>query len=201
MPGDPVVAQRLWAQPEVLALNRLPMRSPLVPFPDADLARTADPARSPWWRSLDGAWRFHLSPRPEAAPTGWTEPRFDDSGWRTVEVPGCWTVQGVGDHPQYTNVVMPFPGEPPDVPDENPTGLYRTEFALPDAWRPRRTVLQRGGGESMVVGWVNGAFVGMSKDSRLAAEFDLTELVTDEPNPLAAMVVRWSDATWIEDQD
>jgi beta-galactosidase len=201
MPGDPVVAQRLWAQPEVLALNRLPMRPPLVPFPDADLARTADPARSPWWRSLDGAWRFHLSPRPEAAPTGWTEPRFDDSGWRTVDVPGCWTVQGVGDHPQYTNVVMPFPGEPPDVPDENPTGLYRTEFAVPGAWRPRRTVLQLGGAESVALVWVNGTFLGLSKDSRLAAEFDLTELVTDGPNTLAAMVVRWSDATWIEDQD
>lgn len=206
MPVDPIVAQRLWVQPEVTALNRLPMRPPLVPFPDLDGARTGDPERSPWWRSLDGDWRFLLLNRPESAPGGWTSPRFDDRSWRPVAVPGCWTRQDVGDPPQYTNIQMPFPGEAPEVPVDDPTGLYRTEFAVPGPWRGRRVVLQVGGAESVVLVWLNGTFVGMSKDSRLAAEFDLTPHLAERTEPgrtnvLAAMVVRWSDATWIEDQD
>jgi len=201
VPLDPIVAQRLWTQPEVTAVGRLPMRPPLVPYPDLDLARTHDPARSPWWRSLDGDWRFLLVNRPESAPDGWFHPRFDDHPWRTLAVPGCWTRQDVGDPPQYTNVQMPFPGEIGDVPVDDPTGLYRTEFAVPSPWRGRRIVLQLGGAESVAMVWLNGSFVGMSKDSRLAAEFDLTPHLADRTNVLAVMVVRWSDATWIEDQD
>ena len=202
MSVDPIVAQRLWCQPEVTALGRLPMRPPLVPFPDADLARSHDPRRSPWWRSLDGEWSFLLVPRPEAAPDGWHQPRFDDRQWRTVTVPGSWTRQDTGDPPQYTNVQMPFTTtEAPDVPDENPTGLHRLEFSVPGPWAGRRVVLQVGGAESCLLLWCNGTFVGMSKDSRLAAEFDLTPHLRDGTNTLAAMVVRWSDATWIEDQD
>ena len=201
MAVDPIVAQRLWAQPEVTSLGRLPMRPPLVPYPDLDLARSHDPGRSPWWRSLDGDWRFHLAANPEAAPDGWHQPRFDDRQWRTVPVPGCWTRQDVGDLPHYTNVQMPFRAEPPEVPIDDPTGLYRLEFAVPPTWGDRRVVLQVGGAESCLMLWCNGTFVGMSKDSRLAAEFDLTKLLQDKTNVLAAMVVRWSDATWIEDQD
>ena len=177
------------------------MRPPLVPFPELDLARAHDPSHSPWWRSLDGDWRFLLVNRPESAPEGWSRSRFDDQRWRTVAVPGCWTRQDVGDPPRYTNIQMPFPGEIGEVPVDNPTGLYRTEFAIPPAWRGRRVVLQLGGAESVALVWVNGTFVGMSKDSRLAAEFDLTPHLEDRANVLAVMVVRWSDATWIEDQD
>jgi beta-galactosidase len=169
VPVDPIVAQRLWAQPEVSGLNRLPMRPPLVPYPDLDQARSHDPTHSPWWRSLDGDWRFLLVNRPESAPDGWHQPRHDDQRWRTLAVPGCWTRQDVGDPPQYTNVQMPFAGEAPDVPVDNPTGLYRTEFAVPAPWKGRRVVLQIGGAESVVLLWLNGTFVGMSKDSRLAA--------------------------------
>ena len=107
----------------------------------------------------------------------------------------------MGDPPQYTNVQMPFPGEIGDVPIDDPTGLYRTEFAVPSAWAGRRVVLQLGGAESVAMVWLNGTFVGMSKDSRLAAEFDLTPHLAARTNVLAVMVVRWSDATWIEDQD
>src|SRR5262245_54002405 len=177
------------------------MRPPLVPYPDPDLARNHDPSHSPWWRSLDGEWRFLLVNRPESAPDAWQHQRYDDAGWHTVTVPGCWTRQGVGDPPQYTNIQMPFAGEMPDVPVDDPTGLYRTEFAPPPAWKGRRVVLQLGGAESCAMVWLNGDFVGMSKDSRLAAEFDLTPHLIERTNQLAVMVVRWSDATWIEDQD
>ncbi|MDJ0865199.1 MAG: glycoside hydrolase family 2 TIM barrel-domain containing protein [Myxococcota bacterium] len=191
---------RSWEQPECTGLNRLPARSPLVPFPDAERARRGEREDSPWFRPLDGRWRFRLVERPEAAPAEFVAPDLDDGDWDEIEVPGNWTTQG-WDRPHYTNVVMPFDCEPPRVPDDNPTGLYRTRFALPDAWRDRRVVLHFGGAESVLYVWVNGQFLGMSKDSRLPAEFDATALLHPGENVVAAMVVRWSDGSWLEDQD
>lgn len=191
---------RFWEQPEVTSLGRLVARSPMTPFPDEGAARKSDPTESPWYRSLDGPWRFQLVERPEAAPGGFETPKFDDRDWARVEVPGNWTRQGY-DRPHYTNVIMPWATEPPLVPEHNPTGLYRRTFRVPAGWHRRRTVLHVGGAESALAVWVNGAFVGVHKDSRLPAEFDLTPHVVRGANTLAAMVVRWSDGSWLEDQD
>ena len=149
--------------------------------------------------ALDGQWAFVLRGRPEdvspADVTGAT------GGWASVEVPGCWTMQGF-DRPQYTNVQMPFPGPPPHVPDANPTGVYRRAVTVPSSWRDRRIVLHVAGAESVLYVHVDGVAVGMGKDSRLPQEFDITHHV--EPGrsvDLALSVVRWSDATYLEDQD
>lgn len=129
-------------------------------------------------------------------------PTTPDARWRTVAVPGCWTRQDTGDHPHYTNIVMPWPDtEAPYTPPHNPTGLHRTTFRVPRAWRGRDVVLHLGGVESVAVVWCNGEFVGMGKDSRLPSEFDLTPFLAAGENLLAVMAIRWSDATWIEDQD
>ncbi|MDH3704574.1 MAG: beta-galactosidase, partial [Acidimicrobiia bacterium] len=186
--------------PELTELHRLPARAPLVPHATTDEARAA--AASPWRRSLDGDWRFRLVDRPMAAPRRWAEPSYDDGRWRSITVPGVWTRQHTADLPVYTNVQMPWGGyEPPAVPDDNPTGLHRITFRVPRAWRGRDVVLHVGGAESVLVVWCNGAFVGMGKDSRLPSEFDLTPHLVAGDNVLALMVIRWSDATWIEDQD
>ena len=124
---------------------------------------------APWTGTGGSSWSTAPNRPPKAGAGPLRRP-----AWRTVAVPGCWTRQDVGDPPAYTNVQMPFPGEAPEVPVDNPTGLYRTEFAVPADWRGRRIVLQLGGAESVACVWCNGTFVGMSKDSRLAAEFDLT---------------------------
>ena len=105
------------------------------------------------------------------------------------------------DRPIYTNVQMPFRGVPPEVPADNPTGLYRTTFKVPKAWKGRRIVLHVGAADSVLHVWVNGRAVGISKDSRLEAAFDVTEHVHRGENLLALMVVRWSDASYVEDQD
>ena len=115
-------------------------------------------------------------------------------------MPGAWTLQG-HDRPHYTNVVMPFTAEPPRVPEKNPTGLYRTRVVLPEAFEGRRVVLHFGGAESVLHAYVNGRAVGMSKGSRLPAEFDVSDALRPGENLIAALVVRWSDASWIEDQD
>jgi beta-galactosidase len=200
MLGFGTTGRRSWTQPECTALHRLPSRSTLVPFPDPRSALKGEATSSPWLRSLDGRWKFRLVPRPEAAPQDFAEPELDDGSWDEIEVPGNWTLQGY-DRPHYTNVQMPFPHSPPQVPDENPTGLYRLRFELPDAWSGRRVVLHIGGAESVLYVYANGRPVGMSKDSRLPAEFDLTRFLVEGKNILALAVVRWSDGSFLEDQD
>ncbi len=189
-----------WQSPECTAVNRLPPRATLLPFKDAATARTLDRDRSPYFRLLNGRWRFRLLPRPEAAEQAMAEAGFDDSSWELVEVPGNWTMQGY-DRPHYTSSVMPFEEEPPRVPAANPTGLYRTRFEVPRLWAGRRTVLHFGGVESVFAVYVNGRCVGLSKDSRTPSEFDVTDVVRPGKNALAVAVVRWSDASFLEDQD
>jgi beta-galactosidase len=191
-----------WTLPEITAIGRLPAGAPLVPHPDVASARDGD-AASPWQRSLDGTWRFLLVDDPTSVPAGWTGAGFAEGpGWRDLTVPGTWTLQGTGDPPQYLNIAMPWQGvEPPWSPTRNPTGLHRTTFRLPGAWRGRRIELEVGGAESVLVVFCNDRFVGLAKDTRLASRFDLTPHLRRGENVLGLMVVRWSDASWIEDQD
>ena len=192
-----VGGRRSWESPELPSLNRLQPRATLVPFPTPELAATLDARQSPLHMSLDGAWEFRLAPRPAEAAAALRRAR----GWNTVEVPSLWTLQGY-DRPHYTNVVMPFDEPPPHVPEQNPTGIYRRSFSVPRGWRRRRIVLGFGGVEGALYVLLNGTPVGMSKDARTPAEFDVTEVVRrDGPNELVAVVVRWSDASFIEDQD
>lgn len=192
---------RSWCRPEQFASGRLPMRATAYPFPDAELAAAGDRAASPWFHALDGTWDFLLRERPEsvtqddiAGATG--------ADWMPFEVPGCWTMHpDVADHPHYTNVRMPFALEPPEVPSANPTGVHRRTFRLPRGWKGRRTVLHVGGAESCLYVFCNGVAVGMGKDSRLPQEFDLTPHLRSGENVLTLVVVRWSDGSWLEDQD
>ena len=142
---------------------------------------------------LDGSWRFQLLHRPDAD--------VDDAAWGDAVVPGLWTMQGTWDRPQYTNVQMPFRTDPPVVPEENPTGIYERTFELPAAWLGDRVVLHVGAAESVLIAQVNGVEVGVSKDSRLAAEFDISSAVRTGANTVRLTVVKWSDASFIEDQD
>jgi beta-galactosidase len=190
---------RTWVHPETVQTGRLPARASLVPYPDADSAK--DRETSPFVMSLNGDWRFVLVDRPEAIPEDFAAPGFDDAAWSTLPVPSNWTMHGF-DRPHYTNVQMPFDCAPPNVPDDNPTGLYRRSFTLPEDWSGRRVVLHIGGAESVLYVWLNGEPVGMGKDSRLPQEFDLTAfLAPGGENRLACAVVKWSDASFVEDQD
>ena len=189
---------RPWLDPAATSLNRLPVRPSMVPCPDLVTARRHDPSASPWWRSLDGEWEFTLLGRPEElTPAHLTGA---DLGGH-AEVPGAWTLQG-HPGPSYTNVAMPFAGEPPSVPGENPTAAYRRTVDVPAEWQGRRTVLRIGAAESMAFVYIDGAPVGWTTDSRLPAEFDLTGHVrAGGTHVLAVVVPRWSAATWLEDQD
>ncbi len=195
----PTFTPQDWQNPHVTGINKLPAHVPVRPYAStADaLAGRLDPRHT---RDLNGEWRFLFLPRPEAAPQGFQQPGFDDRPWDPIEVPGNWTMQGY-DRPIYTNVQMPFEPNPPLVPQENPTGLYRRKFSLPDHWLERRTILCFEGVESAFYVWLNGQPVGYSQGSRLPAEFDLTSYAREGENNLAVMVLRWSDGSYLEDQD
>ncbi|MFF1572266.1 glycoside hydrolase family 2 TIM barrel-domain containing protein [Leifsonia sp. NPDC058292] len=169
--------------------------------------------------SLDGDWHFRLlagvpgtlgAPRvlPEGeAPEAFAEPAFDDSGWDLLPVPSHWVLQQEGKYgaPQYTNVQLPFPQDPPFSPDENPTGDHRRTFTVPAEWMDRTAyeavVLRFDGVESRYRVWVNGTEIGVGTGSRLAQEFDVTEAVQEGINTIAVRVHQWSASTYVEDQD
>lgn len=190
-----------WEQPELTNLNRLPARATLVPYKSAAQALALVRERSPWFLSLNGTWKFQLVKNPETTPVDFFQPDVSEAAFKPIAVPGNWTLQGY-DKPHYTNIQMPWKNEPPLVPaEDNPTGLFRKEFTLPKEWENRRIVLHFGGVESVLFLYVNGQKVGMSKDSRLPAEFDITRYLKPDTNLLAAMVIRYSDSSYIEDQD
>jgi beta-galactosidase len=108
---------------------------------------------------------------------------------------------GTWDRPHYTNVQMPFEGLPPEIPEVNPTGVYERDFEVPPAWAGRRVVLHVGAAESVLIVVLNGEEIGVGKDSHLASEFELTGRLRPGPNTLTLRVVKWSDATYVEDQD
>ncbi|MFG3062555.1 glycoside hydrolase family 2 TIM barrel-domain containing protein [Streptomyces sp. NPDC048231] len=178
MTRDPLIALRPWESPEVTSWGRLPMCA-------VDRRSGAMP--------LDGRWRFQLLPAPDSPVTG---------DWASQHVPGAWTLQDTWDLPQYTNVRMPFDTFPPAVPAADPTGVYERDVRIPAAWAGRRIVLQVGAAESVLLVHVDGRPVGVSKDSHLAAEFDLSGVLRPgERSTLRLTVVKWSDATHLEDQD
>jgi beta-galactosidase len=158
-------------------------------------SRSDAPARSP-----SGDWRFRLSPRADA-PVDFSAAGFDDSSWSTLPVPSHWQLHGHG-APAYTNVRYPFPVDPPHVPDENPTGDYRTGFEVPASWRDGRVVLRFEGVDSCAMVWVNGHRVGVTSGSRLPSEFDITDALDwSAGNVLAVRVHQWSSGSYLEDQD
>jgi len=198
-----VPARDEWDDPAVLHVGTERPHATMMTYPSAELARRGDRAASPWVRSLDGTWKFQYSRGPASRPAAFERPDFDDRGWSNIEVPGNWEMQGFG-IPIYSNSRYPFSFNraDPRVPhDDNPIGSYRTTFELPPDWAGRRVYLHFAGVDSAFYVWVNGKRVGYSEDSRTPAEFDVTGVVTGGSNSLAVEVYRWSDGSFLEDQD
>lgn len=187
-----------WENPAVQQRHRLPPRAHFATFPDTQSA-TSDEG-STWELSLNGAWRFHYAPTPLEAPPDLAAVDLDDQDWPHIPVPGHWQLNGWG-HPHYTNVRYPFPIDPPRVPSDNPTGTYRRHFVVPQTWADRRLVLRFDGVDSAFEVYLNGAYLGFSKGSRMPAEFDLTSAARVGDNLLAVRVFQWSDGSYLEDQD
>ncbi|MDY2628844.1 MAG: glycoside hydrolase family 2 TIM barrel-domain containing protein [Lachnospiraceae bacterium] len=149
--------------------------------------------------SLNGEWKFKYLEAPELSPDGFYE-KGAGSSWDTIDVPSVWQLRGY-DHMHYTDVLYLFPMNPPFVPTENPTGIYKRCFSLDAEWLKEDTILKFHGVDSAYDVWVNGSYVGYSKVSRLPAEFDITGFVAEGENDITVRVYKWSDGTYLEDQD
>lgn len=189
-----------WENPEIVHRNRMPARAYTFPYPDADTAATFERGASPWFKLLNGVWKFNYSETAAEAPEAFFAEGFDASGWDEIAVPSCWQMQGYG-KPWYTNVQYPIPLDPPRVPTENPTGSYIREFDVPETWNGMQVILRFDGVDSAFYVWVNGREVGFSKGSRVPSEFDVTSCIKPGKNVLAVRVYQWSDGTYCEDQD
>ena len=190
----------VWEMPELTSYNKLAPRATFVSFPTRKLALKGGRENSPWHVDLNGAWDFSYQPTPQAASEFLTR-KTEPGDWAKIPVPSTWQMQGY-DKNHYTNTHMPFRLTPPYVPEENPTGIYRRTFTAPAAWKGQRIVVHFGGANSLLYVFLNGRFIGLSKDAHLPAEFDLTDTVSwTGENELIAVVVKWSDGSYVEDQD
>lgn len=196
--------------PDIVSVNRLPMRAGFYAFESQELAKKNDRSLSRYYLPLNGAWKFSWVRDPGKRPANFFSVDFDDSSWADFPVPANWELNGYG-FPVYVNQPYDFAGaskryeklNPPfDIPvDNNPVGSYRKKFYLPDSWNGREVIIHLGAVKSAFFIWVNGRKVGYSEDSKLAAEFDVTRYMKAGENLIAIEVYCWSDASYLECQD
>ena len=205
----PLYAQTFteWLDPEVNAVNRAPMRSEAFAFRKGEHGSSkTDRQSSANYLSLNGDWKFNWVNDASSRPTDFWKKDFNDKGWDTIKVPGCWELNGYGD-PLYTNTPYAwdrfFRNDPPNVPDqENHVGTYRREILVPASWKGKEIFAHFGSVTSNIYLWVNGKYVGYSEDSKLEAEFNLTPyLIPGKENLICFQVFRWCDGSYLEDQD
>lgn len=190
-----------WENPNVNAIGKLPARATTFPFEDRALALKGDMARSSRFLSLDGRWSFAFSPSVDARPRDFWKPGYDVSAWKTIPVPADWQAHGY-DQPRYNNITYPFSANRPLIPHAtNPVGSYRRDVTLPPGWSGQDVILHIGAAGSAYHVWVNGRQVGYAEDSKLPSEFDVTAFVKPGTNVIAIEVYRWSDGSYLEDQD
>ena len=192
-----------WQNLDLHSINRQPNRTTLIPYACRKSALAGERGVSPFYKLLNGVWDFYYAPVPEAWPDGFEKEDYDfeDVEWDSINVPGNWQMEGDYDVPQYTNVAYPIPYDPPYVPDDNPVGFYRREFTLPASWADNQIFLNFDGVNSAYYVYVNGRQVGFNKVTHMPGEFDITPYVREGENTLAVKVFKWSDGTYLEDQD
>ncbi len=187
-----------WENELVTGINKEAPRASVMPAEQRQL-------------SLNGEWKFHFSMTPAERPVDFYQPDYCVEDWADIPVPSNWQLYGFGT-PIYTNYTYPFKANPPKVTDtppknwtsfkeRNSVGSYRRDFSLPESWQGERVMIRFDGVESAFYIWLNGQKVGYSEDSYTAAEFDLTPYVKPGNNTLAVEVYRWSDGSYLEDQD
>ena len=190
-----------WENPAVFAIGKEPARATGFPFENRAKAIAGHRTQSERFLSLNGPWRFSFTPDADKLPKGFEQPSFDVSSWPQIKVPADWQTQGY-DQPRYNNITYPFPANRPLIPHAtNPVGSYRRDVTIPASWDGSDIILHIGAAGSAYYVWVNGQKVGYSEDSKLPSEFNVTRFVRPGRNVVAIQVYRWSDGSYLEDQD
>ena len=205
-----------WENETIFAVNKEPGHTTYVPFPSVESLRSSPDYRKAWLRPnspryqlLNGNWKFNWVKQPSERPVNFYKPNYDVSGWKEIPVPSNWEMYGYGT-PIYTNITYPHRNNPPfiqgkkgyTIMDEpNPVGSYRRDFNIPDDWKGSEIFIHFDGVYSAMYLWVNGKKVGYSQGANNDAEFNITRYVKPGKNILAVEVYRWSDGSYLEDQD
>jgi beta-galactosidase len=193
-----------WKDVQVVEVNKEYPRTTFMSYDEMPAALSFDYARSPYYQLLNGTWKFYYVDAYGSLPEGITDPVTDASGWHDIQVPGNWELQGYG-YPIYVNQPYEFaPRNPlaPNLPEENPVGVYRREIEIPAAWLSGRTIyLHVAAAKSGMYVYINGHEVGYSEDSKDPAEFDITAHVKAGKNTLVLKIFHWSTGSWLECQD
>ncbi|MFC0276896.1 beta-galactosidase subunit alpha [Enterococcus devriesei] len=192
---------KIWENYQLDHINRLEPRAHFLSFPTKERALLNENKYTHAFKNLNGLWKFLLIDAPEYSPRNFYAPDFDTKEMFDIKVPGNWQVQGYGKM-HYSDLWYNFPINPPYVPTENPTGIYKRQFTVDENFKGKKVILRFCGVDSAFHVWVNGQEVGYSKGARNEAEFDVTKLIhEDDANDLTVRVYQWSDGTYLEDQD
>lgn len=192
---------KIWENHQIDGINRMPARAHFLTFPTREKALFNDNKYTHAFKNLNGVWKFMFLDAPEYSPEGFFASDFDTAAMDDITVPGNWQVQGYGKM-HYSDLWYNFPINPPYVPTENPTGIYKRTFFVEESFRGKQIILRFCGVDSAYHLWVNGQEVGYSKAARNESEFDITNLVKiGEENDVTVRVYQWSDGTYLEDQD
>ncbi|MFR3557195.1 MAG: beta-galactosidase subunit alpha [Paraclostridium sordellii] len=191
---------KLWENIHIDGINRLDARAHFLSFPSKKLALIGDKKYTHNYKNLNGSWRFLFLDAPEYSPEGFYKEEHNTDNWDNIIVPGNWQLQGYGKM-HYSDLWYNFPINPPYVPTENPTGIYKRNFTIDESWMGEKIILKFNGVDSSYNVWVNGKEVGYSKGARIQSEFDITEYVRCGNNECTVRVYQWSDGTYLEDQD
>ena len=190
-----------WENPEIFGINKEPARASFLPYQTEQQAIADNYTASPYFLSLDGTWKFNWHKRPADKPKNFYNKGYDVSAWDNIAVPGNWELQGFG-VPIYSNITYPHPKNPPYIDhSDNPVGCYVREFSLPETWDGRRVYLHFESSLAAMYVWINGKYVGYSQVTKSPAEFDITDFVEKGKNTIAIEGYRWSDGSYLEDQD
>ncbi|MHA1264864.1 MAG: glycoside hydrolase family 2 TIM barrel-domain containing protein [Candidatus Helarchaeota archaeon] len=198
------MVKEYWENIEVIEQNREPAHCTLIPFQDRENALNREAEQSSFYQSLNGMWKFKWVKKPADRPREFWKPEYDVKEWDTKPVPSNWQMHGYG-IPIYTNIKYPYSVKticPPRIDHNyNPVGSYRTTFEIPKEWTDRQIFIHFAGVKSAFYLWINGTFIGYSQGSMTPAEFDITPHIKVGMNILAVEVYRWSDGSYLEDQD
>lgn len=190
-----------WQDHQVLNVNTNKSHTTMMIYANKAQALTNNKPASPYYRLLNGQWKFKWVSKPAERLTDFYEKKYEDTKWEFTPVPSNWQIEGYG-YPIYTNIKYPFDISEQKVPmDFNPVGYYKHQFTVPENWNGRRVLITFDGVESAFYLWINGKKVGYAQGSRTPVEFDITDYLQEGQNTLAAEVFRWSIGSYLEDQD
>jgi len=191
-----------WENPEIFEINREKPTATFYRYADENTAlKNESWKNSSNYKSLNGTWNFYYTDSVNARPKDFYKNDFSLKGWDTIAVPSNWELKGFG-IPVYTNIKYMFPPNPPFIPHNiNNNGSYKRTFEVPENWSEKDIYLHFEGVSGAMYLWINGEFVGYNEGSKTAAEFNISKVVKPGKNTVAVQVLRWSDASYMEDQD